>query len=171
MPFARLNDPHLREPFIERIFAYQRWNEMTADPSVADLIQFHTEHKLTLMAHSPSGQRDLGRLVAEAGIRPLDEILEEYGRQLMEIMSRVVKRRRHTNVLQHVMGFVKDHVDTGDRQELVEVIDTYHRGLVPLIVPITLLRHHIRRHPTHPWPDSQVYLDPYPEELMLRNHV
>ena len=89
----------------------------------------------------------------------------------MTILSQIAKRRRHTNVLHHIMGFVKDRIDAGDKRELVEVIDSYRLGTLPLIVPITLLRHHIRRHPTHEWLDQQVYLDPYPAELMLRNHV
>jgi uncharacterized protein YbgA (DUF1722 family)/uncharacterized protein YbbK (DUF523 family) len=168
---GRLNDPHLRENFIERIFAYRRWNELTAEPSVARLVQFQADHKLTLMAHSPQGQRELGRLVADAGSRPLDEVLREYGLKLMEILSQIAKRKLHTNVLQHVMGFVKDQIDSADKQELLEVIESYRLGMVPLIVPITLLRHHLRRHPTHEWLDRQTYLDPYPAELMLRNHV
>ena len=168
---GRLNDPHLRENFIERIFAYRRWNDLNAAPTAAKLVQFHADHKMTLMAHSPEGQRELGRLVADVGSRPLEEVLGEYGGQFMEILRQVVKRRRHTNVLQHLMGFVKDHLDTGDKQELLDVIEGHRVGQLPLIVPITLLRHHIRRHATHEWLDTQVYLDPYPAELMLRNHV
>ena len=168
---GRLNDPHLRENFIERIFAYRRLNELRSDPSVAKLVQFQADNKLVLMAHSPQGQRTLGRLVAHAAERPIDEAVEEYGRGFMEMLCQGAKRRRHTNVLHHVMGYVKDHIDAADKQELVEIIEEYRLGRLPLIVPITLLRHYLRRHPTHDWIDRQTYLDPYPSELMLRNHV
>ncbi len=168
---GRLNDPHLRENFIERIFAFRRWNELLADPSLAKLVRFQADNKLSLMAHSPKGQRQLGRLVATAADRPLTDVLEEYGRGFMTILATVAKRRRHTNVLHHVMGYVKQRLDSGDKRELVEVIDDYRRGRVPLVVPITLLRHHLRRNPTHDWIDRQTYLAPYPAELMLRNHV
>ncbi len=168
---GRLNDPHLRENFIERIFAYRRLNELRSNPSVAKLVQFQADNKLVLMAHSPKGQRVLGRLVAHAAERPIDEVVDEYGQGFMEMLGQVAKRRRHTNVLHHVMGYVKDHLDADDKQELVELLDEYRLGRVPLIVPITLLRHHLRCNPTHDWIDRQTYLDPYPAELMLRNHV
>jgi uncharacterized protein YbgA (DUF1722 family)/uncharacterized protein YbbK (DUF523 family) len=168
---GRLNDPRLRENFIERIFAYRRWNDLMADPTAAKLVQFQADQKLTLMAHSPQGQKDLGRLVAQAGSEPLEETLKSYGKLLMEILSTITKPSRHVNVLQHVMGFLKEHIDSDDKQELLQLIESYRQGLVPLIVPITLLRHHLRRHSSHEWLARQVYLDPYPAELMLRNHV
>ncbi|MDX1642743.1 MAG: DUF523 and DUF1722 domain-containing protein [Thermoanaerobaculia bacterium] len=168
---GRLNDAHLRENFIERIFAFYRFKRLAADPTPAGLIDFHTRHKLTLMAHAPAGQRELGRLVADAGRRSLDALLPEYGAVLMQTLRKVARRPGHTNVLHHVMGFFKEHLDAADKQELLEVIETYRVGQVPLIVPITLLRHHLRRHPVHDWLPRQVYLDPYPSELALRNHV
>ncbi len=168
---GRLNDPRLRENFIERLFAYRRWRDLTASPSAARLVEFHTAHKLTLMAHSPAGQVELGKLVAEAGRRPLDELLDDYGGGFMKAMKDIATTRKHTNVLQHIQGFFKDSLDTDDRAELVEVIEEYRLGRVPLVVPLTILRHHLRRQTTHPWLRQQTYLDPYPSELMLRNHV
>ena len=168
---GRLNDPHLRENFIERIFAYRRWNELLQSPSPAALVDFHTRHKLTLMAHSPEGQKSLGRLVAQAGSEPLEDLLGAYSQELMAVLSAVVKRKRHTNVLHHVMGYLKTQLEAEDKQELLEVIDEYRLGRLPLIVPITLLKHHLRRNQVHEWLLQQVYLNPYPSELMLRNHV
>jgi uncharacterized protein YbgA (DUF1722 family) len=78
--------------------------------------------------------------------------------------------RKHANVLYHLMGQLKKRLDAGDKAELVEGIEAYRKGLVPLVVPITLFQHHFRRH-SMPWVEEQVYLNPYPAELMLRNHV
>ena len=174
LPFedeGRLNDPHLRENFVERIFAHRRWRELAADPSPGALVEFHRRHKLTLMAHSPQGQRQLGRLVAEAGAEEIGPLLERYGAELMRLLRQVVKRRGHTNVLHHVMGYLKRRLDADDKQELVELIEEYRLGRLPLIVPVTLLKHHLRREPVNDWITDQVYLNPYPSELMLRNHL
>ncbi len=168
---GRLNDPRLRENFIERMFAYRRWRELLEDPSPAGLVAFHSAHKLALMAHSPEQQVQLGRLVSEAGARDLSELLDDYGALFMDVMAKVATSKRHTNVLQHVQGYLKGRLDRGDTQELGEVIEEYRLGRVPLVVPLTLLRHHLRRHETHEWLGAQTYLNPYPSELMLRNHV
>ena len=168
---GRLNDAHLRENFIERIFARRRLKELQAEPSPQALVRFQTIHKLTLMAHSPAGQRDLGRLVAEAGTRPIDDLVDEYANAFMKVMGHIAKRKRHTNVLQHVLGYFKDELDSSDRAEMVEVIEEYRLGRLPLVVPITLINHHLRRNDVHQWLRDQTYLHPYPSELMLRNHV
>ncbi|MBN1485652.1 MAG: DUF523 and DUF1722 domain-containing protein [Chloroflexia bacterium] len=169
---GRLHDPKLRENFIDRIFVYQRWREMLRhDPGPGGLVQFHTAHKLTLMAHSPQHYRDMGRLVAQAGVLPWDELVDRYGRQLMEGLRVLATPGRHANVLQHLQGFLKEHLDSADKAELLELIEEYRKGMLPLIVPLTLLRHHLRRHDVPEWVHQQVYLHPYPRELMLRNHV
>ncbi len=169
---GRLNDAHLRENFIDRIFTYQRWTAIfQTGPTPAELVRFHTAHKMTLLAHSPAHYQKLGRLVAQIGQRPLDEIAAEYGMLLMEGLKAVATSGRHYNVLQHLLGFMKDDLDADDKAELLEAMDTYRHGLVPLIVPITLLKHHIRRRPVPDWVHQQVYLNPYPKELMLRNRV
>jgi uncharacterized protein YbgA (DUF1722 family)/uncharacterized protein YbbK (DUF523 family) len=167
---GRLSDPKLRENFIERIFAYQRLQQLFAGRwTVGQLVAFHTAHKLTLLAHVPSAYQSLGRLVARCKAMPRDVVRAEYARQFMEAMRVVATRGRHTNVLEHMAGYFKTLVDD-DRAELHEVIASYSRGLVPLVVPLTLLRHHIRRQHVE-YLAGQAYISPHPAELMLRNHV
>jgi uncharacterized protein YbgA (DUF1722 family)/uncharacterized protein YbbK (DUF523 family) len=169
---GRLHDMRLRENFIERIFVYYRWTHLLEeDPTPGGLVRFHTSHKLTLMAHSPSHYQEMGRLVAQAGSLPWEELVETYGRLLMEGLKVLGTPGKHTNVLQHLMGFLKDVLSKDDKAELLGLIEDYRQGLVPLIVPLTLLKHHLSRHPVPDWVHQQVYLNPYPKELMLRNHV
>ena len=168
---GRLNDPILRENYIERVFAYRRWQKLVAAGlSPANLVAFHTAHKLALMAHGPEQHRHLGRLVAEAGRRPIGELGEEYIAGFMDAMRRRATRKRHANVLMHLAGYLKRKLDRDDKAEMLEVIDSYRLGYLPLIVPITLMKHHFRRNPD-PYVTQQVYLNPHPQELMLRNHV
>ena len=169
---GRLNDMPLRENFIERVFAYQRWTQMLdEEPTPGGLVKFHTAHKLTLMAHSPAHYQEMGRLVAKAGSEPWDEMVPAYGALLMEGLSVLGTRGKHVNVLQHLMGYLKNELPADDKQELLGVIEEYRQGMVPLVVPLTLLKHHLRRHSVPGWVWQQVYLSPYPKELMLRNHV
>lgn len=169
---GRLREPWIRENFIDRVFGYYRWSRLLVeDPTPSGLVSFQASHKLTLMSHSPKRQRELGRLVADAGKRRIGTLLEEYGRGFMQALSQRATRRKQTNVLQHLTGFLKGQLDGGDKEELLQTIDGYREGLVPLIVPLTLLQHHLRRHEVPDWVRSQVYLNPYPSELMLRNQV
>ena len=169
---GRLHDMHLRENFIDRIFAYYRWtNLLDENPTPAGLVRFHTAHKLTLMAHSPSHYQQMGRLVAQAGSLPWEELTEKYPQSLMECLGVMTSPGKHVNVLQHLMGFLKDKISGEDKAELLDYIEDYRNGLVPLIVPLTLLKHHLSRHPVPDWVHQQVYLYPYPKELLLRNHV
>ena len=169
---GRLNDMPLRENFIERVFAYYRWTRMLdEEPTPGGLVKFHTGHKLSLMAHSPKHYTEMGRLVADAGKRDWDELTTEYGAMLMEGLGVMGTRGKHLNVLQHLMGYLKKDLSTEDKQELLGLIEDYRQGLVPLIVPLTLLKHHLNRHRVPGWVHQQVYLHPYPKELMLRNHV
>lgn len=168
---GRLADPVLRENFIERVYAYRRWQDMlAAGLSAARLVDFHTVHKLSIMAHGPEHYRRLGRLASHLGRGNLKPRAEEYVTGFMEALRHRATRKRHTNVLMHLLGYLKRELDGADKAELVEVIDTYRLGQVPLVVPITLLRHHFRRHP-HPYIEKQVYLSPHPKELMLRNMI
>jgi len=168
---GRLHDMPLRENFIERVFAHRRWAEFLAGrPRARDLVAFHAAEKMTLLAHSPSAQRELGRIVARAGRSDLAKTLEAYGRAFLEVLLQRATPRKHANVLQHLLGFLKETVDGDSRREVVEKIEEYRKGLVPLVVPLTLLNHHFRRYPAE-WVASQSYLRPYPGELMLRNHV
>jgi uncharacterized protein YbgA (DUF1722 family)/uncharacterized protein YbbK (DUF523 family) len=169
---GRLNDMPLRENFIERVFAYYRWTELLEnEPTPGGLVRFHTAHKLTLMAHSPVHYQEMGRLVAQAGSLPWDELSDTYGRQLMEGLQVLGKPGKHVNVMQHLMSFLKTHLSSEDKAELLALMEDYRQGLVPPIVPLTLLKHHLHRHPVPDWVHQQVYLNPYPKELMLRNHV
>ena len=169
---GRLNDMPLRENFVERVFAYYRWTRMLdEEPAPGGLVKFHTSHKLTLMAHSPQHYTEMGRLVADAGKRDWDELTATYGAMLMEGLGVMGTRGKHVNVLHHLMGYLKNDLSTEDKQELLGLVEDYRQGMVPLIVPLTLLKHHLNRNPVPEWVDKQVYLNPYPRELMLRNHV
>ena len=167
---GRLNDPGLRETFIERVFAFRRLRELRAGPvRAADLIRFHTRHKLQLLAHAPAAYARLGRLVAGAKGRVARALLDTYATEFMEALAVPATRGRHVNVLQHMAGYF-DEADAGSRRELAATIADYGRGLVPLVVPLTLIAHHARRQDVRYLLD-QVYLQPHPKELMLRNHV
>ncbi|MCI0412927.1 DUF523 and DUF1722 domain-containing protein [bacterium] len=167
---GRLQDPVLRENFIERMFCYARLtNLLAACGAPHDLVAFHSRHKMTLLSHSPEDYRVLGRIVARAG-KLTSQVLQKYSSCFMNTLKRRATPRKHANVLQHLMGFLKESLDTDDKQELVYHIEEYCKGNLPLIMPITLLKHHFRKHP-NAWIQQQVYLDPYPAELMLRNHV
>ena len=168
---GRLNDARLRENFIERVFAYGRLQRLFAPRWTAGaLVAFHTAHKMTLLAHSEEAYRRLGRIVAAAGRLPRQALRREYEREFMRALEVVATPRRHTNVLTHMAGHLKTRLDAGSRHELMATIDDYRRGLVPLVVPLTLLRHHVRVHGVE-YLQGQTYLEPHPRELMLRNHV
>jgi uncharacterized protein YbgA (DUF1722 family)/uncharacterized protein YbbK (DUF523 family) len=168
---GRLNDAGLRENFIERVFVYQRWQELgAATKSLRALMQFHTVHKFQLLAHSETAYRALGRWVAGANAVPIGDAYERYGRDMMRALALPATTRKHANALEHMTGYFSRDLSPAERQELVEIIADYRRGLVPLIVPITLIRHHVRRLGV-PYLHDQSYLEPSPKELMLRNHV
>jgi len=168
---GRLNDPMLRENFIERVFAYQRWFEcMRGKLSLEKLVDFHTRHKLTILAHSEKHMRLLGRLVADAKAQPIHAAAQEYGTVFMEALKHRATKNRNTNVLQHVMGYFSKELTAGERKELKELVEDYHRGLIPLVVPLTLIRHYAAKFEVR-YILEQSYLNPHPKELMLRNHA
>lgn len=168
---GRLNDAGIRENFIERIFVYHRWQEFeAADGSWDGLIRFHTCHKLLIMAHSPSGLKELGQMVAQAGARNLPQMKAAYFDQLMRVLSLTATVRKNRNVLEHMMGYFKKELSPDEKQELKEWIERYYQGLVPLLVPVTLLNHYVRKY-RQPYLSDQIYLNPHPQELLLRNHV
>jgi uncharacterized protein YbgA (DUF1722 family)/uncharacterized protein YbbK (DUF523 family) len=168
---GRLGDPRLRENFVERVFAYRRLRALFGSRwSVGDLVRFHTAHKLTLMAHSPSAYQALGRLVATARARSRAEVAGDYERGFMAALTMIATPKRHANVLQHMLGYFKKTLDTDARSELLGLIDDHRRGKVPLVVPMTLMKHHVRRQGVA-YLAEQSYLDPHPRELSLRNHV
>lgn len=167
---GRLNDPVLRENFIERVFAYRRWLALAAAPTRGGLVAFHTAHKFQLLAHSQKLYRELGRLVGEQKRERPAALVAAYGELFMAALAVHASPAKHVNVLQHVAGFCREHLDADDRRELAAVIEDYRNFLVPLVVPLTLLRHHVDRH-RMAYVQGQTYLEPHPKELMLRNHV
>jgi uncharacterized protein YbgA (DUF1722 family)/uncharacterized protein YbbK (DUF523 family) len=168
---GRLNDSGLRENFVERVFAYRRLRQLFRGRwTNGQVVAFHTAHKLQLMAHSPDAFRALGRWVASVKRTPRAAFRERYQRGFMEAFAKLASRGRNANVLQHAAGYLKKRLDPISRAELADLIHDYRRGLVPLVVPITLLRHHARCHEID-YLNGQTYLEPHPKELMLRNHV
>lgn len=166
---GRLQNPAIRENFIERVFVYHRWLEIKKSGfTYKKLIDFHTNIKLTLLSHSPKHYRLLGKFVAEG--RKNKNIYEEYFSQLMEGLKLKATVSKNTNVLYHIVGYFKKHIDSDDKEELLEVIENYHKGLIPLIVPITLINHYVKKFNIE-YLQNQFYLNPYPVELMLRNHI
>jgi uncharacterized protein YbgA (DUF1722 family)/uncharacterized protein YbbK (DUF523 family) len=168
---GRLSDPRLRENFVERVFAYWRLRGLFSERwNLGTLVEFHTAHKLILMAHSPEAYRQLGRLVARARGVGRKDLERQYTERFMSALAVIATPRRHANVLQHMAGYFKNLLDAKSKAELGAAIDDYRRGLVPLVVPMTLLRHHVRVHGVS-YLEGQHYLAPHPKELMLRNHV
>ena len=168
---GRLTDPRLRENFIECIFAYRDLSRLfTGRWTIGNLVRFHTARKLTLLAHVPTAYQRLGRLVAGGKALARSALRAQYSMGFMTALRTVATTGRHANVLKHMLGYFKDTLDQGDRAELLTSIQTYAAGRVPLVVPLTLLVHHIRRHDVS-YLAGQIYLSPHPAELMLRNHV
>ena len=168
---GRLTDAGLRESFIERVFGAARWQAFAASrPRAGDLVAFHAAHKFAILAHSPREYSELGRLVAGAGPRLGVGTLQTYATRFAQALAIRATRARHVNVLQHLAGFLKRQLTDDERAELGEMIAEYRRGLVPLVVPVMLLKHHVRRLSLAYLAD-QVYLSPHPKELMLRTHV
>ena len=168
---GRLRDPVIRENFVERIYAFRRLRRLFEQrPRIRDLMQFHARHKLQLLAHSPVEYAALGRLVANARETTLEGTGAEYGRAFMSAMARIVSRGRHVNVLQHVAGYVRGALSDAARRDITAAIVDYQRGLIPLVVPIRFLAHYATLHGVG-YLEGQAYLNPYPHELMLRNHV
>ncbi len=155
---GRLREPNWREHFFDQAFTWLRWQEKEEGP--AELTTWHARHKLTLMAHHPGGATTLGRLAAAGDV-------EGYRSALPGVLKQQASRGRHANVLDHIQGFVSDGLDGEDKAELKGTIEAYQSGTVPLLVPLTLLQHHARKHAPD-WLLAQTYLDPYPAEWMLR---
>jgi uncharacterized protein YbgA (DUF1722 family) len=168
---GRLCDPVLRENFIERLFAYDRLRALFDGRwTHGSLVAFHTAHKMALLAHATKAYHELGRLVAEGKSLARGELQRRYESGFMTTLARPATVKRHTNVLMHMAGHLKAKVDAASRQELLASIEEYRRGLVPLVVPLTLLGHHVRAQAID-YLAGQTYLEPHPRELMLRNHV
>ncbi|BDD88390.1 YbgA family protein [Desulfofustis limnaeus] len=167
---GRLNDLLLRENFIESVFVFRRWRTARAEATPAALVAFHTGHKLLLRSHSEQHYRELGRLAAQAGNSEPTELFTSYQEALLAALKLKPTVKKHCNVLLHMMGYFKKVLSGDEKQELLEVIDRFRSFHVPLIVPLTLFNHYIRKY-REPYLQRQVYLNPHPIELKLRNHA
>jgi len=168
---GRLCDPTLRENFIERVFCYRRWQDLVQSGVTRQaLVQFHTIHKYLLLAHHPQQYQALGRLVGQAHEHRPKELVQRYGELFMKALAVKATVRKQVNVLQHILGYFKDRLGASEKAELLGLIGDYHRGLTPLVVPLTLIKHYVRIFDVS-YIRDQVYLNPHPKELMLRNHV
>lgn len=168
---GRLHDPVRRENFLERVFIYSRWKECINQNSTGyDLIRFHEKHKLLIMSHSQQKLKNLGKIVSSCGKELSSDLKNEYINLLMDCMALIATVKKQTNVLQHIEGHLKGILSLEQKKELQEIIDSYHNGVVPLIAPITLIRHYIRILNV-PYLKEQVYFDPYPAELKPGIHL
>ena len=168
---GRLNDPVLRENFLTRVFAYAAWRDLLQQGlSRRGLTDFHARYKYLLMAHNPLQYKALGKLLGNMGQSDPAELGPRYFSQLMAALKQCATRGTHSNVLQHLSGYFKQTLSVEDKQEVQHVIGQYRLGVVPLVVPLTLLKHHLRHHPD-PYIAQQVYLQPHPENLSLRNAI
>ena len=168
---GRLNDPDLRENFIERVFTLWRYRQaVSASPKLSTLMTFHAQNKLLIQAHNETLMREMGRELAALKARGALAHIPKYEAKLMEALKTLATVRKHTNILQHMLGYLRDGVDPADRKELADIIEDYHHELVPLIVPVTMLRHYVEKHGIEYLKD-QYYLKPHPLELKLRNHA
>lgn len=168
---GRLYDPGLRENFFERIFAHRRWRQLLAgSPDIGTLVAFHTTHKLLILAHSETIYREMGRLVAGAKNLEREELFSTYERLLMDALKRQSTLKKHTNVLMHMLGYFKKRLTADEKIEILEIIEQFKMGYLPLIVPVTLLNHYVRKYGEE-YLAGQFYLNPHPLELKLRNHA
>ena len=168
---GRLQDPRLRELFVERVFASRRWQDyLESRQGPADLVQFHTRHKLSLMSHSRSHYQALGQMVARCGEGLSEEFLKAYGDLFMLAFKVRTTRKKHANVLSHAQGYFKRHLGQHDKAVLAACIEDYRQGLIPLTAPLDLMRDHLRRFPC-PYVEAQTYLNPYPADLMRLLHA
>jgi len=168
---GRLHDPNLRENFIERIFTLKRWREvLSKKENRGNVVDFHTCHKLLILSHSPKHSQLMGKLVARAKDLSVKELYQQYQTILMEALQLKTTPKKNANVLMHMMGYFKEELSSDEKKELLEVIENYRQEYIPLIVPITLINHYIRKYNQY-YLKQQIYLNPHPLELQLRNHV
>lgn len=168
---GRLGDAILRENFIQRVFIYARWQKLSAEVfSLHSLNCFHAQHKYIFMSHSQALAKELGHCLAQAHAEVPSEVMSQYLKKMMVILKIKATRKGHVNTLQHLQGYLKTSISVDDKAELVDIIEQYRNGLLPLIVPITLLRHHFRRFPDDYITESY-YMKPHPKELMLLNSL
>lgn len=164
---GRLNDTHLRENFIERVYVYHRWRTLISEGlTPKSLVEFHSRHKFIVMSHNQKSYRELGKFMADIPRQNITAFAEEYIARLMAALKKPATRKNHINVMQHLQGYLRPHLDAGDKQELLQVLDQCRTKLSPLTIPRTLLRHHFRKNPNN-YIERSYYLSPYPDELNL----
>ena len=168
---GRLNDIHLREHWIERVFAYDRLRTfLSLKPAVGKLMEFHTQSKMQLMAHHPEKYRLLGRKIALLQKDDLHQFYASYLTSFMQIMSVKPTIAKHTDVIYHLVGFFKKKITASDKKEILNLIEQFRNQIVPIVVPLTLLKHFLQKYPVK-WMQEQTYLNPYPTDLSLRSHI
>jgi len=168
---GRLQDPVFREMFVERVFTLRRLRDrIRQGKSRGSLVEFHTDHKLLILTHGRTRYAEMGKLVAHAKELPLEELYRRYLQLLMEALRLRTTPAKCADVLLHMMGHFRQFLTSDEKQELLEVIGRYRNRLIPLVVPVTLILHHVRKYDV-PYLKRQVFLNPHPVELMLRNHV
>ena len=159
-----LNDTVLREAFLEQVFTHHRMRlRLFASDSPSELVSFHADHKLLFMAHSPALAKQLGRIVASIGSQPYVFIRSNYVALAMHALGERATRGKHVNVLQHIIGYFKRILSPDEKRELLELIGDFRAGTYDLVVPLTLIRHYIRKHDPSPWLRRQIYFQPYPQ--------
>lgn len=168
---GRLHNPAIRENFIERIFTLKRWRDVAGNPPrMGSLVDFHTRQKLLLLSHSQKHYRLMGKLVAAGKKKEPEKLYDEYEQLLLEAMELKATVKKNHNVLLHLMGYFKNQLSADEKQELLEIFEQYRNGLVPLLVPLTLINHFVRKY-DQPYLKMQTYLNPHPLELKLRTPV
>jgi uncharacterized protein YbgA (DUF1722 family)/uncharacterized protein YbbK (DUF523 family) len=166
---GRLGDPRLRENFIQRVYVLYRWKQLMFEGvTPSGLTRFHARHKLIIMSHE--SYIELGQMLSNVSKLNVNEVANSYIAQLMKALKKVASRKNHVNVLQHIQGYLKKELDSDDKAELIELIERYRHGEIPLIVPLTLLKHHFRKYPD-PYIEDSYYMTPYPQELQLINGI
>jgi len=166
---GRLGDAGLRENFIQRVYIFYRWKCLQEEGlTPSKLTEFHAQHKLIIMSHADYAP--LGQLLAGVTQSNILEVADIYIAQLMKLLKKVATRKNHVNVLQHIQGYLKKELTADDKAEMSELIERYRAGEVPLIVPLTLLKHHFRKAPD-PYIEQSFYMSPYPQELQLINQL
>ena len=170
---GRLSDAMIRENFITRVMAYHDWQENVASNITSkNLLDFHVRYKYLLMAHHIQSYQILGQSLSNLKAKPLNEIAHDYITTFMDALKHIANRKKNTNVLQHLQGYLKNNLTADEKQEMLALVNQYRTGLVPIVVPLTLLNHHIKKHTDDDnYLRKQKYLNPHPYELGLRNAI
>jgi uncharacterized protein YbgA (DUF1722 family)/uncharacterized protein YbbK (DUF523 family) len=166
---GRLNDPGLRENFITRVFAYRDWQQQVGlEPTPKQLVDFYSRYKYQVMAHSVPGYNAIGKLLSDLRGKDMQAVGAEFVQLFMEALSHRAGRKGNANALMHLRGYLKDLLDKDEKEELGQLISAYRLGEVPLVVPMTLLKHYLKKVDI-PYLQQQSYWSPFPEKLGLRN--